>query len=72
MLLFRSEHHVDRWCEQWNRPRGGMMSLATCWRLAKEWYADRLSANWRPKTLDQAQSALTRLGLTGEFWQLSH
>lgn len=48
------------------------MSLATCWRLAKEWYADRLDPDWRPKTLDQAQSALTRLGLTGEFWQLSH
>lgn len=72
MLLFRSEQHVDRWCEQWNRPRGGIMSLATCWRLAREWYADRLKPDWKPKTAEQAQATFSRLGLTGEFWQLSH
>ncbi len=70
MLLFRSEQHVDRWCAQWNRPRGGMMSLATCWKLAKEWYSDRLDPKWKPKTAAEAQAALTRLGLTGDFWHL--
>ncbi|HZQ70406.1 MAG TPA: hypothetical protein VFA68_17900 [Terriglobales bacterium] len=71
MLLFRSELHVDRWCKQWHRPRGGMMSLATCWRLAKQWYADRLDPDWKPKTAAEAQDAFTDLGLTGDFWRLA-
>ena len=71
MLLFRSEQHVDRWCEQWNRPCGATMTLNQGWRLAKEWYDDRLSAGWRPKTEAEAQAALTRIGLVGEFWRLS-
>ncbi len=71
MLLFRSEPHIDRWCQQWNRPRGATMTLAQCWHLAQEWYDDRLSPDWRPKTAAEAQAAFTRTGLTGEFWQLS-
>jgi len=71
MLLFRSEQHVDRWCQQWNRPRGGTLTLNQGWRLAKEWYADRLSPKWRPKTTAEAQAALARIGLVGEFWRLS-
>jgi hypothetical protein len=70
MLLFRSEQHVDRWCQQWNRPRGGIMTLATCWGLAKEWYADRLDPNWQPKIGDEVRAALRRLGLVGDFWDL--
>ena len=71
MLMFRSEQHVDRWCGQWNRPRGGTMSLEQGWALATEWYADRLRPGWKPKTPAQAQSAFLRIGLTGAFWQLS-
>jgi hypothetical protein len=71
MLLFRSEQHVDRWCKQWNRPRGGTLTLSQGWRLAKEWYADRLSPQWRPKTVAEAEAAFKRIGLTGEFWKLS-
>ena len=71
MLLFRSEPHIDRWCQQWNRPRGGTMTLGQCWQLAREWYADRLSPDWRPKTAGEAQAAFARIGLKGEFWRLS-
>jgi hypothetical protein len=71
MLLFRSEQHVDRWCAQWNRPRGGTLTLRQGWRLAKEWYEDRLDPDWRPKTVAEAEAAFARIGLTGEFWKLS-
>jgi hypothetical protein len=71
MLLFRSEQHVDRWCRQWSRPRGATLSLDQCWRLATEWYGDRLSREWRPKTTAEAQAALERIGLTGSFWKLA-
>jgi hypothetical protein len=71
MLLFRSEQHVERWCAQWKRPRGGTLTLSQGWRLAQEWYRDRLSPDWRPKTVPQAQAALASIGLAGEFWRLA-
>ena len=70
MLLFRSEEHVDRWCEQTGLPRGASFALAQCWQLARAWFADRLSPTWRRHTLDEAQALFTRLGLTGGFWRL--
>ncbi len=70
MLLFQSEQHVDRWCAQWKRPRGGMITMAQGWKLAREWYGDRLRPEWRPKTLPESREALARIGLTGNFWKL--
>jgi hypothetical protein len=71
MLLFRSEQHVDRWCQQWNRPRGGTLSLQQGWSLAQLWYGDRLAPDWRPKTVAEAESAFSQVGLVGEYWKLS-
>lgn len=71
MLLFRSEQHVDRWCSQWNRIRGGTLTLDQGWRLAKEWYGDRLSPAWRPKTVGEAETAFTKIGLVADFWKLA-
>ncbi len=71
MLLFRSEQHIDRWCGQWNRPRGGSLSLEQGWKLAKLWYGDRLKRDWRPKTAAEAESVFRQVGLVGEFWKLS-
>ena len=71
MLLFRSEQHVERWCAQWKRRRGGTLSLPQGWRLAQEWYGNRLSADWHPKTVPEAQAAFASIGLVGEFWRLA-
>jgi hypothetical protein len=71
MLLFRSEQHVARWCKQWKRKRGGTLTSAQGWKLAKEWYGDRLSEGWRPKTVAEAQAAFARIGLRGAFWRLN-
>ena len=70
MLLFRSEEHIDRWCEQRGLERGGTMSPATALRLGAIWYADKQSPDWRRKTVDEAQAVFTELGLAGEFWRL--
>jgi hypothetical protein len=70
MLLFRSEQHVERWCSQWARPRGDTLSLAQGWNLAKLWYGDRLSAEWKAKSIEQAESTFAEVGLVGEFWRL--
>ena len=71
MLLFRSEQHIERWCKQWNRPRGGTLSLAQGWQLAQLWYRDRLDPQWRPKSAAEADSVFREVGLVGEFWKLT-
>jgi hypothetical protein len=71
MLLFRSEEHVDRWCRQAGLPRGGLLSVEQCWRLAQAWYsADRRDPAWRRLTVDEAEACLADIGLTGDFWRL--
>jgi Alkylmercury lyase len=70
MLAFRSEAHVDRWCEQTGLARGAAFPLETAWPLADLWYRDRLSPDWRRRTPAEAQAAFADLGLTGKFWNL--
>ena len=70
MLLLRSERHVDRWCEQWRRPRGGTLTLEQAWELARAWYGNRLDPGYRPLTRDEAQAVFARLALQGPFWEL--
>jgi hypothetical protein len=69
MNLFRSEEHIVRWIGA--RPGGRTISIAQLSELGHVWYRDRLSPGWRPHTRDQNQAVLERLGLTGDFWQLS-
>lgn len=71
MLLFRSEEHVDRWCEQWTLPRGGLLTLDTAWQLANAWFAtDRGAPEWRRPPVEEVEALFARLGLAGEFWAL--
>jgi len=68
MHLFRSEEHISRWLA--GRQPGATMSVGTLSDLARAWWDDRLSPNWRPRTRDDNQAILDRLGLTGLFWRL--
>jgi hypothetical protein len=70
MLAFRSEAHVDRWCENTGLGKGAAFPLETAWRLADIWYSDRLSPDWERRTPDEAQALFADLGLTGPFWKL--
>jgi hypothetical protein len=70
MLAFRSEAHVERWCEQRGIAKGAVFSLEQAWRLAGAWYEDRLSPVWRRRTPDEAEALFAELGLTGDFWRL--
>jgi alkylmercury lyase-like protein len=71
MLAFRSEAHVDRWCEQHDLERGAVFPLGTCWQLARAWYANRLDPDWRRRTPAEAEAVFAGLGLLGPFWRLS-
>lgn len=71
MLLFRSEEHIDRWCRQWQRERGAILTLDQAWRLAQAWYGpDRRAADWRRYTVVETVALFARLGLNGPFWDL--
>ena len=71
MLLFRSEEHVARWCEQWRLPRGAVLPLEQAWRLSRAWFhADRGAPQWRRPTVDEVDTLFQQLGLTGPFWSL--
>ena len=71
MLAFRSEAHVDRWCETRRVPRGASFDLGQAWQLGQVWYADKLSPDWKRATPAEAEAAFASIGLTGEFWRLT-
>jgi len=68
MLVFRSEAHVTRWLA--GRPPGVTISVSKLAELAEAWWWDRLAADWQPRTREQSQAILDKLGLVGEFWHL--
>jgi hypothetical protein len=70
MLYFRSEEHVDRWCKQWNQPRGESFSLETAFALAKGFFGDRLQIR-RKKTVEETRALFDSLGFTSDFWKLA-
>lgn len=73
MLLFWSEEHIEKWCEDWNLQRGELLPLGLCCHLAREWYGpDRREPGWRRRTADETQALFARLGLTSPFWRLPH
>jgi hypothetical protein len=71
MLIFRSEEHIDKWCQTWKLPRGATLSVEQTWRLADSWYRDRLSSGWRRRTVDEAHELFSSLGLSSDFWRLT-
>ena len=68
MNLFRSEEHIARWLG--DRPAGATIPVGKLAELAQQWWGDRLSPDWRPRSRVESQAILDRLGLTGDFWRL--
>jgi len=71
MLAFRSETHVERWCEQRGLARGAVFSLEQAWALADAWHGDRLAPDWRRRTPAEAEALFADTGLSGDFWRFS-
>jgi hypothetical protein len=71
MLLFRSEEHVKSWYQRQSIPIGASLTLEQQWDLARVWYSDRMSPDWRRRTPQEAEAVFASLGLTGEFWRLT-
>jgi hypothetical protein len=71
MLLFRSEEHVTRWTEPRGATTGATLTPQQGWLLAKAWFTDRLSRDWRRKTPEEARAVFDSIGLTGAFWDVT-
>jgi len=50
-------------------PAGMTVSVSRLSELAHAWWSDRLAPDWQPRTREQNQAILDRLGLTGDFWR---
>ncbi|HEX5938216.1 MAG TPA: hypothetical protein VFZ75_11095 [Actinomycetota bacterium] len=61
---------MDRWSEGRGLPTGGVLTPEQCWRLARAWFHDRLSPDWRRRTPEEATRIFGEIGLTGPFWRL--
>ncbi|MGZ5494281.1 MAG: hypothetical protein ACXW3E_12945 [Thermoanaerobaculia bacterium] len=72
MLYFRSEEHIDRWCETWRHARGQVIPIDVGWKLATAWYSeDRRDPKWRRRTPQEAEAVFASVGFTGDFWKLT-
>jgi Alkylmercury lyase len=70
MLLFRAEEHIDRWCQTHDIGRGATLTPEQGWRLAYDWYKDKLKREWKRHTLEETEALLASVGLAGPFWNL--
>jgi hypothetical protein len=69
MLFFRSEEALNGWLVAQKSLRGAVLSIPQLWELSQRWYEDRMSPEYRGRTIEQAQKIFKDLGLTAEFWQ---
>ena len=70
MIFFRSEEFLNEWLVAQKSQRGAILSIPQLWELSQRWYEDRMSSEYRGRTIEQAQQIFKELGLTSEFWQM--
>jgi hypothetical protein len=70
MLLFRSEEHARGWPGRHELTRRDILTLGQAAGLAHAWYRQKLTADWRRHTVDEAEALFAELGLDPEFWRL--
>jgi hypothetical protein len=68
MLFFRSEEHVDQWCESKGLSKRPLVSLDQLWQLAMIWYGNRLTVESRRPGPDEMVKIFAEIGLEGPFW----
>lgn len=70
ILFFRDEARVNAWSAAHGINRGAILTMRQAWDLARLWYGNALSPDWRRKTAHEAEELFERLGLTGDFWRV--
>jgi hypothetical protein len=69
MLFFQSEDALQEWLVAQNAERGAVLSVPKLWELSKRWYHNRMSLEYRGRTVEEVQEIFKDLGLTSAFWQ---
>ena len=70
MQFFRSEEALSEWLGSQYAARGAVLSISTLWDLSQRWYHNRLSPDYRGRTLEQVQQVFKEVGLTSSFWTM--
>lgn len=68
--IFCGEACIDTSLTSTGNQRGDVFDLATLWRLARGWYAGRLTRGYQRREPSDAATYLRDVGLAGEFWGL--
>ena len=68
MLFFRSEEHVNRWCQSHGLPRRPIINLDQLWQLSATWYGNRLTVDSRRPGPEEMVGIFAAIGLEGPFW----
>jgi len=68
MLFFRSEEHVNRWCQSHDLPRRPIINLDQLWHLSTTWYGNRLTVDSRRPGPEEMVGIFAAIGLEGPFW----
>lgn len=71
MLFFRSEEALDEWLVARKAARGAVFTIPELWELSQRWYRDRMSPDYRGRTIEQVQEIFSEAGLTSEFWRVA-
>jgi hypothetical protein len=59
---------VERWCSERRTERGEVLSVGTVWELSLLWYHDRLSPEYRGRSLAEIEEIFRKVGLQSPFW----
>lgn len=70
MLFFRSEEALQVWLAKRNAARGATFSIPQIWDLSQRWYSNRISPDFRGRTMEQVQAIFQEAGLTSDFWKI--
>jgi len=69
MLFFRSEEHVQRWCDSQGLPARPLVTLEQLWHLSVTWYGQTgLTLESRRPRPDEMVGIFDAIGLRGPFW----
>ena len=68
MLFFRSEEHVDQWCQANGVSKRPLVSPDQLWQLAVTWYGNRLTVESRRPGPDEMVRIFSDIDLNGPFW----
>lgn len=50
-------------------PAGELLAFEKVWELSKLWYKDRLSPDFKGRSIEEAHEIFAKLGLNTNFWR---